>query len=290
MTGFSITVFLPEGEPDGLRLVEKSHWTGIGLMTRRGRFPEDRKRDEFGRSGVYVLLGPGEFDPSARRIYVGETHNVGRRISAHISKKDFWTELVFFTKKDDSLDKGEIEHLEAALIRLARQAGVAELDNEEPDPAPPEPTEAKRADIDSFLVDMLVSLRLLGIDVFDVPGSDAGFESYTFKLGGTSGHGTPTRKGFLVRKGSRGNAKDKPSIPKGYAALRRGLLDQGIAEEAGNELVFLRDHEFKSSSAAGAALYGGATRGPEHWRRASDNKSINEIEAERLAHVDIPTE
>lgn len=290
MTGFSITVFLPEGEPDGLRLVEKSHWTGVGLMTRRDRFPKDRKRDEFGRSGVYILLGPSEDDLSVRRIYIGETRNVGRRISAHIGKKDFWTELVFFTKNDDSLDKADIEHLEAELIQLARKAGIAEVDNEGPNPAPPGPTEAKRADIDSFLFDMLVIFRLLGIDAFDVPGPDAGFESYEFTLGGTNGRGTPTRKGFLVREGSRGNARNLESITKGYAALRRGLIDHGVAAEEGDELIFRRDHEFESPSAAGSALYGGSTSGPQHWRRESDKKSIKEIEAELLAHTDMPTE
>ena len=30
--GFSIRVFLPEGTPEGLRLVEKSNWTGRGIV------------------------------------------------------------------------------------------------------------------------------------------------------------------------------------------------------------------------------------------------------------------
>ena len=281
MTGFSITVFLPEGEPDGLRLVEKSHWTGVGLMTRRDRLPDHRKREEFGRSGVYVLLGPSEINLSARRIYVGETGNVGKRIDDHIRSKDFWTELVFFTKKDDSLDKADTVHLEAELIQRARLAGTAEVDNQRPDPTPPEPTEAKRADIDSFLRDMLVIFRLLGIDAFDLPSSEAD-ERYVFTLGGTHGRGTPTRKGFLVREGSSGNARNHESIPKGYAELRRTLIDDGVAKADGDKLIFARDHEFQSPSAAGAALYGGATSGPQHWKRESDGKSIKEIEAERL--------
>lgn len=30
--GFSIRIFLPDGTPDGLRLVEKSNWTGRGIV------------------------------------------------------------------------------------------------------------------------------------------------------------------------------------------------------------------------------------------------------------------
>jgi hypothetical protein len=29
---FSIKVFLPNGQPDGLRIVDKSNWTGRGIV------------------------------------------------------------------------------------------------------------------------------------------------------------------------------------------------------------------------------------------------------------------
>lgn len=292
MTGFSITVFLPDGEPDGLRLVERSHWTGIGLMTRRDRLEQDLKRDEFKRSGVYALLGPAEGGLAARRIYVGEGNVVATRVREHVEKKEFWTELVLFTKKDDSLDKADISYLEAELVKLAKAAGRAELDNTQ-DPNPPEPTEAKRADIDSFLGDMLAIFRLLGIDAFEPieeievePGTGTGSETYVFTLGGTNGRGTPTRSGFLVREGSKGRAQTLDSISSGYASLRQTLIDSSVARVDGEDLIFLSDYEFKSASAAAASLYGGMTSGPQQWKRDSDGKSIKDIEAERLREVD----
>lgn len=30
--GFSVNVFLPAGDPEGLKVVEKSNWTGRGLV------------------------------------------------------------------------------------------------------------------------------------------------------------------------------------------------------------------------------------------------------------------
>jgi len=32
---FSIRIFVPDGDPDGLRLVEKSNWTGLGVVFKR---------------------------------------------------------------------------------------------------------------------------------------------------------------------------------------------------------------------------------------------------------------
>ena len=58
--GFSVNVFLPSGDPDGLKVVEKSNWTGRGLVIPRPMFAEARGRTELDRTGVYLLVGPGE--------------------------------------------------------------------------------------------------------------------------------------------------------------------------------------------------------------------------------------
>jgi hypothetical protein len=52
---FSIHVFLPNGAPDGLKVVEKDNWTGCGLS-------DTRSRNELSRTGVYLLIGPSEVD------------------------------------------------------------------------------------------------------------------------------------------------------------------------------------------------------------------------------------
>ena len=37
---------------DGLRLVEKSNWVGLGIICPRGRYPEVKRREEFAGSNV----------------------------------------------------------------------------------------------------------------------------------------------------------------------------------------------------------------------------------------------
>jgi len=73
--GFSVRIFIPSGEPEGVRIVEKSNWTGQGVVYPRALMAEARKRPELARTGVYVLWGPSE-SGQLPRVYVGEGDGV----------------------------------------------------------------------------------------------------------------------------------------------------------------------------------------------------------------------
>ena len=100
--GVTIKLFLVEGGPDGLWVVEKSNWTGIGLMCPRSSYPEARSREELARPGVYVLVGPSEQTAGHTRIYVGEADALSKRLDQHVKDKGFWTRAVVFTSKDQN--------------------------------------------------------------------------------------------------------------------------------------------------------------------------------------------
>ncbi|MCE5361582.1 MAG: hypothetical protein JJ714_11570 [Acidithiobacillus sp.] len=86
--GFSVRIFIPTGKPEGLRIVEKSNWTGQGLVFARAQYAEVRQRQELKRTGVYVLWGPGE-SGQLPRVYVGEGDGVLQRLDQHVKQKDF---------------------------------------------------------------------------------------------------------------------------------------------------------------------------------------------------------
>ena len=56
----SIRIFLADGSPDGIRVIEKSNWTGRAVVASRTQLPEALERDELTRPGVYVLAGSGD--------------------------------------------------------------------------------------------------------------------------------------------------------------------------------------------------------------------------------------
>ena len=60
-----------DGQPDGLRLVEKSNWVGLGVVCPRSRYPKVKSRSEFGNSAVYILTGL-EDESELPMVYVGE--------------------------------------------------------------------------------------------------------------------------------------------------------------------------------------------------------------------------
>ena len=66
---FSMRVFMPQGEPQGLRIVEKTNWTGVGLIFPRSRLDKAREREEMRRTGVYVLWN--DDDSNQPTVYVG---------------------------------------------------------------------------------------------------------------------------------------------------------------------------------------------------------------------------
>jgi hypothetical protein len=80
--GFSVNVFLPTGDPEGLKVVEKSNWSGRGLVIPKAIFGESKSREELTRTGVYLLVGPSETS-TLPTVYVGEGDPVRPRLEQH---------------------------------------------------------------------------------------------------------------------------------------------------------------------------------------------------------------
>jgi hypothetical protein len=106
--GTSIRLYLADGRADGFRLVEKSNWTGLGLVCSRSDYPRARKRDEYTRPGVYLLTGPPSGTGLKDQLYLGEADDVRDRVDQHLRGKDFWTTVVAFTSKDENLNKAHV--------------------------------------------------------------------------------------------------------------------------------------------------------------------------------------
>ena len=56
MTPFSLRIFVADGDPDGLRIVDKSNWIGKALVFPRALLPQVKARPELAQTGVYLLL------------------------------------------------------------------------------------------------------------------------------------------------------------------------------------------------------------------------------------------
>ncbi len=119
MAGKLIRLYLTDGQPNGLRTVEISNMTIHGTIFPRTQLEQFMKRDTANKPGVYMLLGPDEHDLEKTVLYIGQGDPVLPRLRDHARKKEFWTEAIVFSSKDDYLTKTQIKYLEAEIYALS---------------------------------------------------------------------------------------------------------------------------------------------------------------------------
>jgi hypothetical protein len=274
--GFSVRIFIPSGEPDGLRIIEKSNWTGHGLVFPRPVYPDARKRAELGKAGVYILWGPGQ-SSELPRVYIGEGDGVLPRLDEHAKNKDFWTHAVVFTSKDRNLNKAHVQYLESRLVALASEAKRCELDNGNA-PQLPALSEADAADALSFLSDILLCLPIIGVSLFEKAKASAPkFQDLILKGKGIEARGIDGTEGFVVRAGSTASKTEAPSLAAHLMDFRKALVAKGVLVDTGEFFRVSQDYTFSSPSAAGAVLLGRSTNGRTEWKNAA-GKTLKEIQ------------
>jgi hypothetical protein len=275
---FFIRVLVPTGDPDGLRIVEKSNWTGVGVVFNRTNYKEVVSRGELEKTGVYVLVGTSN-DSILPTLYIGEGDPVKNRLNQHYGKKDFWEWAVFFVAKDDSLNKAHVQHLEAELLRLAREAKQCKLDNGQ-GALVPTLSEAELALADSFLHDILSIFPLLGLGVFEktVTTKKSG-NQLTIISKGIKASGYEDAKGFVVVKGSQVVKAETNTIHQYLSTLRKDFLAQGVIVDQGQQYAFSQDQVFTSPSTAAGVILGRSANGRTEWKN-SDGKTLKHLQEE----------
>jgi hypothetical protein len=261
----SIRIFLAEGSPTGLRVVEKSNWIGRGVVFPRSGYVEAKSRPELGKSGVYVVAGPSE-ETGRERVYIGEGDPVRPRLDSHAAKKDFWTQGFVFISKDDNLNKAHIQYLEARLCELAASAKRVELDNGNT-PARPSLSEADVAEMEAFLAEMLVCFPVLGLSAFESVAERAvSSRVYAAKGPRTDAKGFESDEGFVVRAGSVVSMTEAGGTPAFICTLRKQLMDGGVIQVRGDKWILGQDYVFSSPSSAAAVVLGRNANGRVEWK------------------------
>jgi hypothetical protein len=266
----TLRIFLADGSPEGLRLVEKSNWTGHALVCPRSRFSTARDRKEFNRPGVYVLTGLTP-DSGLPRVYIGEGDPVRPRLDSHQRDKDFWTTLTLFTSGTENLNKAHIQFLESRLIELARAAKRADLDNQN-SPQLPNLSEADQAEMETFLEEMLLIYPVLGLTAFESvkPQQPASTKLY-IRAKGVTASGFDTAAGFIVTRGSQAVIDWVPSAHEYAKELRDSLLQRGVLAQNGDHYVFTQDYTFDSPSGASQVIQGRTSNGRIDWKDEHGN-------------------
>ena len=287
MTPFSLRIFVADGDPDGLRIVDKSNWIGKALVFPRALLPQVKARPELAQTGVYLLMGPRP-DGEGDMLYVGEGDPIRPRLESHYAQKDFWTRAIGFTTTTaGQLNKAHVQFLESRLIALARAAKRMPLDNAN-QPAEPSLSEADRAEMEVFLGHMLGMLPVLGVHAFEqapkAPAAKAG-PALTCKGKGVQATGYEASQGFVVRAGSQAVADTVPSMAlhvRGMYDLRQELISNGVLAMQVGLYQFTQDYSFSSPSTAAAVVLGRSANGRIEWK-AADGRTLKELQEAEAA-------
>ncbi len=311
---YVITILVTDGEPEGVRVVEKSNWTGRGLVFSRADLARALEED-LSSPGVYVLIGDDPDEKFEDQIYIGQGEDVGKRLKQHQGDdaKEFWNDTVVFVSGNESLNRAHISHLESELIRLAGRAKQSRVANGN-QPAVPRMAPGDVAVADGFLAEMLAIFPVLAVTSFDQPavrvtttdGTDpaAGATTVTdvaavdpptltaltrrrYFLTGpeAAGEGEERSNGFLVFAGARARITAVPSMQVGFTRLRERLVTSGALVQDGSTYRLTEDTLFSSPSAAGAALLGRSANGREEWKDA-DGVTLKQHQSEDAARAE----
>jgi len=155
----TINLLLNDGTLKGVMSMEDSSWNK-GELYSAPRESVDAliSSDACSQYGVYLLL-------SENMVYVGQASDLSKRIKQHIMGKSWWERVVVLTTSDDSLNRSDIDYIEAKLISKATETGRIDCDNKTMGNKQ-KVSKFRKVELDQYLEEALFLLELIGINVF----------------------------------------------------------------------------------------------------------------------------
>lgn len=277
----TIQIFLPGGDPRGIRIAEITTRIVQAIEVPRSLLQEFFKMPESEKVGLYYLIGGSETDKPT--VYVGQTGEIGKRLHQHNAdpKKEFWERVVVLISRTDSLTQTHTLFLEWVSLQEMRSAGryLDENGNTGSRPHTPAPLEAECLEI---FESGNILLATLGYPLFNplVVRGESQSETavrYLCRGSGADGTGVFTSEGFVVLEGSRGRRNNVDSMAgTATARTRERLMRTDVIRIEGDEIVFEKDHLFASPSAAAISLMGRSASGWQEWKNEA-GQTLDEV-------------
>jgi hypothetical protein len=279
MMSATIKLFLPRGDAKSLRTAEISNWSGKAVAAPRTELDELLAREELDKAGVYILIGS---DPMTNtpRAYIGEAEIIRERLKQH-KTKEFWVSAIVFVSKDENLTKAHVRFLESRLVAEATQIGRFALEQNLAGGS--RLPESDREDMEVFLTRIRQLLPVLGSDILapiGQPAAQAQLGGTLFsRIKGAEGRGQRTPNGFVVFQGSTAVLQERPSAESyPYVLVERNKLKaDGTLIQKDGFLLFTKDTEFSSPSAAAVVIHGGNANGLTAWK-TKDGKTLKQLD------------
>lgn len=162
---YSVRLFVPDGDPNSFKIIQKMNWTGVSLEISRDSWEVHQDRSEFNQTGVYILSGQ-DGESGLPMLYIGQGDGVKESIDSDYKNKMFWDRATVFVSGNYGLDRKHITWIQWMLIQKIDETGSCRLDN---DITANEPalSEYEKADALEFLNEILNVLNIVKVKLFD---------------------------------------------------------------------------------------------------------------------------
>lgn len=287
ITPKTIQIFLPSGDPRGIRIAEITTRIVQAIEIPRNQLADFIAMPESSQVAVYMLFGQSE-SSSTQQVYIGQSGDLRNRLAKHNLEKDFWQRVVVLISKTNSLTQTHALFLEWFCIQEVKKAEryLADINkNGGSRPYTPAPLEADCMEIFDTWKTLLATLGFPAFDSILKKNTESKKEELFYcKRASENMVGEYTDEGFVVLKGSIGKAEvGKSLIGHTFGKLRDDLISQGKIAIENSQLVFKENVLFSSPSGAAAVACGATANGWIEWK----NKKGVTLHDEKRANIKV---
>lgn len=294
----TIQIYLPKGNPRGLRLAEMTTRTVRLIEIPRIHIDDFFAMPDANQVGLYFLIGETE-NTEKPLLYVGQTGDLKRRLNQH-DDKDFWTRAFVMLSTNNSMTQTHALYMEHKAIATATEVGRYELKNGNNGNKPHTPDPLK-ADCEELFHTLDVLLSTLGQPVFESISisstsnfqakpvstpieaitqnkasslqtviSDNDLMLFYCKVKNANAQGYYDDDGFVILANSLVRKSPAPSLSEWALNTRQEMLKNNKLVEFDKESYKLvEDFLFKTPSGAAQIVTGRPTNGWVEWKNTA---------------------
>ena len=262
----------------------------------RSDFPEIAKG-----TGVYFLIGPEKTKDHKLTAYIGESENIGKRLSDHLSRRNHrqsrnWTDTVLVARNDGKFTVAHGRYAESRLIRNVPHSSRWRLiNNQVPAENAGSIGSSDIPGMNKFVLQTQTLVGCFGWDLFrnfyDLTQQTAsedhegqvvqspGTPKFIVRGGGYYAEMVIDTSGnFVVLKGSKARIRETNTLQDTYRRTRKSFITDRTFEERDGEFVFTRNCSFPTVSAAAAVVKGMSETGRTAWKVEGEQTTYAEWE------------
>jgi hypothetical protein len=284
MAGKTIQIYVPSGDPRGMRIAEITTRIVRSFEIPRAQVSSFIERDESTQVGVYFLFGDSEL--GLPLVYIGQSGGVGQRLNNHNVHKEFWNRAIAFVSLTNNWTQTHVTYLEWLCINTAQRIDRYRLENSNSGSKPFTP-EALEADCQEVFDTIRILLTTLGYPIFEQLANSESSpqlvsntrEYFCEGKGNAKAKGQYTSEGFVVFRGSHARRQLVESLQAylPFVQKRQILIDSGKLRDCGETFEFTEDTLFSSPSQASSMVLGRSSNGWIDWI-TQDKKTLDSIE------------